>query len=190
MGRLTAKKGFKHLVDACALLAERGLEFSCSIVGGGSEHDMLQRQIAEAGLDERVTLTGELDAGAVLEICRGGSVFVLPSVRTADGDRDGVPNALLEAMALRLPVVTTSASAANEAIEDGVSGMLVPPGDAEALAARIADLLADPALRKRLGDAGRAVVEQKFNLAPNGLALFRFLERCAGSQPTESTGTL
>jgi glycosyltransferase involved in cell wall biosynthesis len=92
---------------------------------------------------------------------------VLPCVRTRDGDVDGIPNAIGEAMAMRLPVVSTDLPAIRELVSDGVNGSIVPPGDAASLADAIAHLLDDPALRGRMGDEGRRTVEDRFDVEQN-----------------------
>jgi glycosyltransferase involved in cell wall biosynthesis len=114
---------------------------------------------------------------------RSADLFVLPCVRARDGATDVTPNSLLEAMALGLPVVSTTLAAIPEIVDDGVDGVLVPPGHAASLAAAMERLLADPALRRRLGDAARQKVRQRFDAARNAparLAIFGFTSTSAG----------
>jgi glycosyltransferase involved in cell wall biosynthesis len=102
----------------------------------------------------------------VIERYAGADVFVLPSLVASDGDRDGIPNVILEAMAMELPVVSTAHSGIPEAVEDGVTGVLVAPGDADALAEALARILADPD-RGRLGIEGRLRIAERFDLERN-----------------------
>ncbi len=176
VGQLKEKKGFTHLVEACRLLRQRGHRFSCSIVGEGPQRGALETQIREAGLGDVVTLAGALDHSAVLDRYRQATLFALPCIVSADGDRDGIPNVILEAMAMGLPVVSTRHSGIPEAVDDGVSGELVAPGDAAALADAIARLLDAPELRGRMGRRGRQIVAERFDVAVNAELLLRRFE--------------
>jgi glycosyltransferase involved in cell wall biosynthesis len=167
VGQLKEKKGLRHLVAACHILAERGIDHECEIVGDGPLRDQLARQIRELGLEDRVGLSGALPHPAVVERYRRASVFVLPCVVAADGDRDGIPNAILEAMAMALPVVSTPISGIPEVVRDGETGLLVPAGDDAALADALARLLGDPALRASLGECGREFVTSEFDITRN-----------------------
>ena len=168
VGRLEPKKGFACLLDACLLLAERGIAFTCQIAGDGPQRAALQACISEhPRLRDRVRLTGVLTQEELQKLYASASVFVLPSAVTPDGDRDGLPNAVLEAMAMELPVISTWASASTEVIRNGMTGFLVAPGDTAALADRIQELLGDASLRERLGQAGRDLVCAEFDIARN-----------------------
>jgi len=167
VGQLKEKKGFSCLVKACQILRESGADFECWIVGEGPLRGALTRQIDELGLSEIVHLKGSLPHEDVVECYRRASMFVLPCVVGGDGDRDGIPNVILEAMAMQLPVVSTRHSGIPEAIENGVSGLLVPPGDDVALAGAIGRLLANPADTNRLGKAGRLSVTERFSVDSN-----------------------
>jgi colanic acid/amylovoran biosynthesis glycosyltransferase len=171
VGQLKEKKGFAHLLDACRLLADRGTRFACEIVGEGPIRATLAARIDRLGLDAHVRLLGALPHEDVVTRLREATVFALPSVTAPDGDRDGIPNVILEAMAMRLPVVSTRQSGIPEAVVDGGTGLLVPPGDATALADALGRLLADDALRGRLGRAGRARVEEIFDAETNARVL-------------------
>jgi glycosyltransferase involved in cell wall biosynthesis len=171
VGQLKHKKGFHHLLDACRILVERGLAFDCQIVGEGPLRGELTARIAELDLRSRVRLLGGLPHEAVVEKYRETAVFVLPCVTGPDGDRDGIPNVILEAMAMGLPVVSTRHSGIPEAVEDGRTGLLVPPGDPPAIATAIAQLLEDGSLRERLGSRGRVRVTEVFDIDVNARAL-------------------
>jgi len=167
VGRLQEKKGFSYLVKACHLLKQQNHHFICEIVGGGPKQVALQELIASLGVEDVVTLRGELPFSEVLARYRQADVFTLPCIVAADGDRDGIPNVLLEAMAMQLPVVSTTLSGIPELVEDGINGLLVPPGDERALAAALARLLTDANLRMRLGKHGREKVARMFDLSRN-----------------------
>lgn len=171
VGRLEPIKGLAHLVDACALLKQRGVKFSCDIIGDGSLRRDLDRRIAALALQDQVRLSGALVQGDVHERLSRAEVFALPSVRTPSGDQDGIPVALMEAMALGLPVVTSRVSGIPELVVDGVSGLLVPPGDASALADAIERTLRDPVLRETVAAGGRAAVQARHDIAVSAARL-------------------
>lgn len=163
VGRLRAKKGLDTLIEACALLQRRGRAFRCEIVGYGEEHDRLAALIAARDLTEQVQLAGKLTRDQVIERYARAAVYVQPSRVAADGDRDGIPNVLLEAMAMGLPVVASRVSGIPELVQHGRNGLLVEPDDAVGLADAIADVLDDRALGARLGQAARASVAESFD---------------------------
>lgn len=164
-GRLVEKKGFGLLVDACKLLAERGLHFECVIGGSGPLEAALKDQVARLRLGDRVTVTGQaLQQEKIIDFMHGGDVYVLPCVWAADGDVDGLPQMLMEAMACGLPAISTRLVGIPDLIRDGETGLLVAPNDAAALADAIGRLLRDRALAQRLADAGLAWVHERFDL--------------------------
>jgi glycosyltransferase involved in cell wall biosynthesis len=162
VGRLRAKKGLHTLIEACALLRSAGADFRAQIVGYGPERAALASAIARYRLEDRVELTGKLDHDEVIHRYGDADLFVLPCTIVADGDRDGIPNVLLEAMSMGLPVVSTFVSGIPELVEDDGNGLLVAPEDATALAGAMRRLLDDDALRARLGAAARATVTAHF----------------------------
>jgi glycosyltransferase involved in cell wall biosynthesis len=163
-------------VLACALLQQRGLPFTCDIVGYGEQADALQALIQAQGLDGHVRLLGKLAREQVLERYAAATVYVQPSRIAADGDRDGIPNVLLEALACALPVVATDVSGIPELVRHDHNGLLVPPDSPEALADAIASLIASPARAADLGRAGRATVTEHFDNDRNLQTLLRLLE--------------
>jgi glycosyltransferase involved in cell wall biosynthesis len=177
VGRLVEKKGFDVLVDAHALIAARGVHAETTVAGdedGGGYAADLRRRIARLGVDVR--LVGTMSQAALLDAYTRASVFCLPCRVLADGDRDGIPNVLVEAMAAGVPVVTTGISGIPELIEDGVNGLLVPPDDPGALADAVLRVHEDTALRDRLAAAARATVRERFDgevLAAQMAGLFR-----------------
>lgn len=171
VGQLKEKKGFRHLLDACRVLADRGVPFECEIIGEGSQRSELEAAIHALGLEDRVALVGALPHEAVVRRYADATAFVLPCVTSPNGDRDGIPNVILEAMAMEVPVVSTRHSGIPEAVTDDVNGLLVPPGDAVALADALERLLGDEALRGRLGRSGRARVAEDFDIEVNARKL-------------------
>ena len=165
-GRLVEKKGFALLVDACRLLADRGLRFECVIGGSGPLEASLRAQVERLGLGDRVSVTGQaLQQEKIIDFMHGGDVYVLPCVWAADGDVDGLPQMLMEAMACGLPAVSTRLVGIPDLIRDDDTGVLVPPNDTAALADAIAGLMSDPARSKRLADAGLRWVHERFDLS-------------------------
>jgi glycosyltransferase involved in cell wall biosynthesis len=157
VGRLVEKKGTKVLIEALANIANAKLV----IIGDGLLRTTLERQARELG--ERIRFLGELPSDEVANWMRRASVLAAPSITAADGDAEGLPNVVVEAAASGLPVVGTNHSGIPEAIEEGVTGFLVPEGDAGALAARLAQLLGSESLRRDMGDAARRLAERKFS---------------------------
>jgi glycosyltransferase involved in cell wall biosynthesis len=164
VARLQPKKGQAELVKACAKLLRRGVEVECDLVGDGPERMALAAHIALCGLGDRVRMHGAQPRERALALVGAAHAVALPCRITATGRRDGIPVALMEAMALAKPVVATRVSGLPELIEHERSGLLVEPGDTEALVGALQRLATDPALRRRLGAEGRRRVEQEFDL--------------------------
>ncbi len=158
IGRLAGVKGVPVLFDALDRLRDRDGGFRVTLVGDGPERAALEAEAQARGLAEHIAFTGYLSQDAVAGVLDQADLLVLPSFA------EGVPVTLMEAMAARLPVVTTLVGGIPELVEDGVSGYLVPPGNPDALAGRLEALLADPALRDRMGEAGRAKVVAEFDM--------------------------
>lgn len=167
VGQLKEKKGFTYLLQACKQLIEDGFHFQCQIVGDGPLRTSLLNQINDLGLAEVVKLCGALPHEQVIEKYSQASIFVLPAVTSLDGDRDGIPNVILEAQAMQIPVISTRHSGIPEAITDGETGQLVESMDAHSLAQAIGTLMKQPALRRQLGQNGRNAVIEKFDLSRN-----------------------
>jgi glycosyltransferase involved in cell wall biosynthesis len=165
VGRLDATKGFEVLLDALALVARKGRRVRCRIVGDGPFKAEIEAAIARNGLAHVVELSGARAQADVLAALYASSIFVLPSVVTTTGDRDGIPVSLMEAMAAGTPSVSTLVSGIPELIEDGKEGFLVPERDASALAHALERLLDDPGLGERMAMAARLKVEREFDAA-------------------------
>lgn len=180
-------KGIDRLIEAAALLARRlpgGTLLEWRVVGEGKLRPRLEDALARRGLAGTVELEGALSQEEVARRLAGCDVFVQPSVVAPDGQMEGIPVALMEALASERPVVATRLSGIPELVEDGVTGLLVPPGDAEALAAAVTRLVRDPALAGRLAREGRARVCREFRLATTVRELRALLDReTAGARP-------
>jgi len=164
---LHPKKGLDRLVAACARLAVRGVAFQCVLVGEGPERSRLEKQIRTLGLEGRVDLVGRLPHRDVVALLRRAAVLAHPSVVDRRGSMDGIPNTILEAFAVETPVVATRLSGIPEVVLGDQTGLLVEPGDVAGLAAALTRILRDPALGRRLGAAGRALVLERFDLRRN-----------------------
>ncbi len=165
VGRLDPIKGFDVLLLAFAKLAKAGVSFRCNIIGEGPQRAGLEQSIAMLDLRDCVHLAGARPQAEVRALLHSATAFVLPSTIAADGNRDGIPVALMEAMAVGAPVISTRVSGIPELIENDVSGLLVDGGDADGLAAAIQRLLGDGDLRERLARSAREVVERDFDAA-------------------------
>ncbi len=174
VGRAVEKKGLDTLVDALALLPT-DLHWHWTHIGGGELWEELKAQVERLKLGERVTLLGTRAQTEIIAAYRTSDLFVLPCRIAEDGDRDGLPNVLVEAQSQGLACISTPVSAIPELIEDGVNGILVEPNDAELLARTITRAARDPALRHRFGLAGANRVHAKFDhLATIGTLIGRF----------------
>ena len=167
VGRLVEKKGFDTLIEACGLLRDRGVSFRCEIVGDGPEAAALGAQVERLGLVGVVGLAGARPNDVVRSMVRRAAVFCLPCKDDRDGDRDGIPVALMESMSCGVATVSGDLPAIRELIEDDTMGRLVPPGNSEALAGVLAELLSDGSKRRSIGDCGRAQIEREFSQAIN-----------------------
>jgi glycosyltransferase involved in cell wall biosynthesis len=177
VGRLIEKKGYGDLIAACAMLRDRGVEYRCHIVGGGPQEEALARQIAAAGLAERVMLEGARAEGEVMDYMRGARVFALACARDSEGGSDNLPTVIMEAMGAGLPVISTRVAGVPEMIEDGVTGRLLDEHDVAGLAKALEEMLRDGALAQRWGVAGRALAERKFATEVTTRELKRLLTR-------------
>jgi glycosyltransferase involved in cell wall biosynthesis len=162
VGRTVPKKGFDTLLQALALLPPE-LAWRLDHIGSGGESEMLQAAARTLGIADRIDWLGTLDQPQVLEHYRRADLFVLPCRIAADGDRDGLPNVLVEAASQRLAIVSTTVAAIPELIRDGAEGLLVPPADPARLAAALLRLARDPELRDMLGRNAERRVRSEFD---------------------------
>ncbi|MBX9876532.1 MAG: glycosyltransferase family 4 protein [Thermoleophilia bacterium] len=163
VGRLVAKKGHDDLVDALAALPA-GLHWRLILIGGGELRAALQARVTERGLSGRVTFRGALAQPAVVDALRNADLFVLPAKAAPGGDRDGLPNVLMEAASQRLAIVATQFAGTPEFLTHETDALLVPPGDAAALGDAIGRLVRDPGLRARLAEAAYRRLVRDFSM--------------------------
>ena len=184
VGRAVEKKGYPDLIAALGRLpAVPAWRFVH--VGGGPLIAELRELADKAGIADRTEWTGALARPELLARLRAADVFALASRIAGDGDRDGLPNVLLEAQSQGLPCVATRVSAIPELIEDGVTGLLAPPGDPDALAAMLGRLLRDSGLRRRLGIAGEHRVREEFSSIAGADRLAAKFRELLGSEASE-----
>ncbi|OAI04387.1 hypothetical protein A1353_13375 [Methylomonas methanica] len=187
VGRLVEKKGFDYLVKACAILRDRGVKFNCRIVGGADKYvQVIKQLIADLDLQDIVSLSGAVTQEELRGIYQQGDVFALPCLVVDNGDRDGIPNVLVEAMAMEMPVISTDISGIPELIQDQINGLLVPEKNAQAMADAIQSLLDDQSLRLRLGQTARQTVCRDFNSRHTTVALKKLFDACLEGQTVEA----
>lgn len=162
VGRLVAFKGFDVLIDACAQLRRDGIDFACEIIGDGPLRNELEGRVTQNDLAQDVRFSGEQSQDYVLESLRLADIFVLAATTDERGASDVFPTVIAEAMTSAKPVISTTVAGIPELVAQDETGLLVPPQDPQMLAAAIARLFNDPALRARFGRAGRIRIEEKF----------------------------
>ncbi len=164
VGRLVEQKGFPYLVEACAALKDRGVPIRCDIIGHGEMQDELERLIDALDVGDAVRLLGARDRAEVIQYLQRADCYILPCVTEASGMQDNIPYALMEAMAMGLPIVSTSVAGIPELVASD-AGILVDQRDSEALAGAM-ELVAkmDHEKRWQMGLAGRRIIEEQFNV--------------------------
>lgn len=182
IGRAVEKKGFDDLLAALALLP-MGLHWHLNHIGGGEKLPALKRQAEELGLSGRIVWAGPKAQGEVIAALREADLFVLPSKQAGDGDRDGLPNVVMEAASQALPIVATDFAGIPEFVRQGVEGLLVPPGDVAALAEALAALASAPERRAGMGNAAHARLTGAFSAQAGLDAVAARLRRSAGEAP-------
>ncbi len=192
-------KGHPYLIEACSRLRREGIKFECLLIGEGEDRPAIESQIARAQLADSVKLLGQQSRDRVSQILSAADVMVLPSIVMPYGKKEGIPVALMEALAAELPVIATSISGIPELLEDGRTGLLVPQRDSAAIANALLRIYENPTFARRLGKAGREKVLREFNLERNVAALGELLSRdwdaegqsvhsVAGAAPTRPGG--
>jgi len=172
-------KGHKYLIEACRILADQGMDFECHLVGEGPIRTRVERQIFESGICDRIHVHGSRPRAEVLQMLATADVKVLASIQTASGKREGIPIVLMEAMACGVPVVASRISGIPELVEDGVQGLLVPPGDANALAQAIQSLSSEKKFAHRLAANARDKIVHEFDLRKNAAQLLTLIQKSA-----------
>lgn len=173
VGRMVEKKGFDNLIDALALLPKT-LDWHWTHIGGGTLSEAMQARAQSHGINDRITWRGACDQPEVIAEMRKADLFVLPSRIAKDGDRDGLPNVLMEAASQKLPILSTPVSAIPEFIDSGTSGILSDDAPA-ALAQAMQSFAADPKLGPRLAEAAHKRLHAEFTMAPGIAHLYRRL---------------
>jgi len=163
VGRLVEKKGIGYGIQAIARVIASGRALSCTIIGTGPLREELERLIRELGVDAHVRMVGSKSHSEVIQALAQSHILMAPSVTAADGDEEGIPNTLKEAMAMGLPVIGTVHAGIPELVENGVSGFLVPEHDVTALADRLMHLVDHPETWAAMGHAGRRRIEAEFD---------------------------
>ncbi len=175
VGTLHEVKGQAYLVEACARLAEQGIDFRCHFIGGGPDRDALTSLAEQKGIAEKVVWHGQQTREWIVQFLQGADVLVAPSVPTSDGRREGIPVVLIEAMSSGIPVIASNLSGIPELVLDGRTGLLTPPRDAAAIASALERYYRDPALRKKFGQSGRERVTEEFDLYKNAARLIEYI---------------
>ena len=179
VGRLIEKKGYEYLIDACAALIRRGVDFRCQIVGEGRSETALKQRIRKDDLEDRVILLGALSQEKICDLYRQADILALPCVVARNGDRDGIPVVLMEAMAFGLPVVTTAVTGIPDLVRDQENGLLVEERNAADLAEALERLCADPGLRARLGSGARRTIVDNFDVCTNAAKMADVFQQIA-----------
>lgn len=186
VGRLVEKKGLRYLVDACAILSDRGIEYDCDIVGTGELEQPLREQILQLAVDDRVRLIGPQPQNVVREMIRTADAFVAPCVVGEDGNRDGLPTVITESLALGTPCISTDVTGIPEIIRPGETGVIVAQQSPEELANEIQKIFDDEALRKSYSISGRRLVEAEFDIHQNAATIRKLFGRGAtDKQPSD-----
>jgi glycosyltransferase involved in cell wall biosynthesis len=165
VGRLVEKKGFQDLLQALIMVKEKGQQFCCAIYGDGPLFQQLESWIKEHGMTNEVKLMGDRTQQELISIYQSATLFALTPMQTDDGDRDGIPNVLVEAMAIGLPVITTAVAGIPELVENNQNGLLYQSHDVEGISSGIIELLRNAEKRRQLGAAGSKKVREQFDVA-------------------------
>ncbi len=181
IGSLQAYKGMRYLIEACSLLKERGLSFKCKIIGDGEERAFLNDLVVRHGLERYVELVGAKKQNEVAQLLGEAYFYVQPSVITETGKMEGIPVAMMEAMASKLPVIASNLSGIPELIHHGETGYLVPPGESQPLADAIEYVLSHPQEVSRIAEAGRVMVQTEFDIYKNVNQLAELFSQKAGN---------
>ena len=171
IGSLQTYKGQKFLIQACAILREQHLPFYCLIIGQGELRGALQSLIDELDLKDEIHLAGGKDEDEIREILPDFDCYIQPSIVTESGKMEGIPVALMEAMACGIPVIATNISGVPELVQDGIGGYLVPPGDVVALVKAINNVVQNPKKSAQIAETGRRQMIKEFSLSKNASKL-------------------
>lgn len=165
VGRMVPKKGFDVLIRACALLKKWEIPFKCTIVGDGDDKESLLRLVSSNKLGDDVSFAGAVHHENLKSYFLNSDVFVLPCLICKDGDRDGIPVALMEAMAYKIPVISSNIVGIPELVDHNINGFLIPEGNVLFLAEHLRRLYDDPSLGINMGENGYNKVNREFNIS-------------------------
>jgi glycosyltransferase involved in cell wall biosynthesis len=171
VGRLVEKKGFQDLLQALLIVKNTGGRFQCNIYGDGPLYHPMQDWIEDHGMTGEIILNGDRTQQELISIYQSATLFAITPIQTNDGDRDGIPNVLLEAMAVGLPVITTAVAGIPEAIEHNRDGLLYQPHDVEGISSGIIELLRDEPKRRQLGSTAAKKVAEHFDISRSAIRL-------------------
>lgn len=186
VARLEEMKGHTYLIDAYAKLKQEGVDFRALFIGEGKTRAAIQDQIERLGLADQVSLLGLQPRDRVSDLLAEADAVVMPSITVSDGHQEGIPVALMEALAMERPVIATAISGIPELVLDGQTGLLVPERDVDALADALLRLYQSPELRRELGVAGRAKVLAEFDMARTASQIKRMLMHDWSAQQTNA----
>lgn len=165
VGRAIEKKGHEYLIEACSILAQRGANFHCTMVVGKDDgSEKLQALINELDCQNYVTLLGDQSQSEIVALYSQSDLFALACVIAEDGDRDGIPSVLIEAMACEVPVITTNVAGIPDLVQNEINGLLVEERNSQEMANAIERLIGDEELQDRFGREGRKTVLEKFDI--------------------------
>ncbi len=173
LGRFVSKKGYQHLIKACAILNDLGLDFHLTLAGDGPKGAGLKMLTRKLGLTHKVSFPGFVTYERVSDLFQATDIFLMPSVVAPSGDRDGIPTVILEALVHRVPVIATAVSGIPEIIEDGQTGLLIPEKDPAAISRAILRLLKNRDSALQMASRGRAKVLENFDSKKNHTNLLR-----------------
>jgi glycosyltransferase involved in cell wall biosynthesis len=180
ISRLVEKKGIPYLIEALFLLKRRGKTFTVTIVGDGPQRKIIEELIQKYELENYFVLRGYVKSNEVINFLSNVHVFVLPCIVASNGDRDGIPVALIEAMAMEVPVISTNVSGIPELIKNKQTGLAVQEKDVESLAHAIEQLMENKNFREELGKNGRKKVIEEFNIKRNVMELIKIFKEEKG----------
>jgi len=179
VGRLVPKKGHMYAIDAVSSLVEKYPDIKYHVIGGGNEEKGLRRRIESRGIESNVEFLGKVSDSRLKREFSEAAVFVLPSVIDETGDRDGIPVVLMEAMAMRIPCISTYVSGIPELITDSETGLLVPERDVNALADGIKSLIEHPEKRDSIGTSARSFLESNHRISVEANKLIQGFDSAA-----------
>jgi len=175
VSRLVTKKGLSFLIDACFILQKKGVKFQCNIIGDGPLKSQLQAQISHHNLEKTVIMTGPKTQQEVKQLVQNSAIFAAPCIVADDGNRDGLPTVLLEAMALGTPCISTKVTGIPEIIRNNITGLLINEKDAVQLATAIERLFNNEDLGIALSKNARDLIEHEFDIDKNTSKLRRIM---------------